>query len=140
MLSNHMTLNHDLDRSSIHTDTFALYKEISTQYNDNEILTYVKHLIPHNVLIQFNSYNHYEDQSFKAILQWFKTEFMKWMPKDLQCKTCNIQMKLQLLPDTSWKLRSTEIYEYVRYGSKCIFPRYTEIKKIACTRIGMCNE
>jgi hypothetical protein len=49
-------------------------------------------------------------------------------------------MKLQLLPDTSWKLRSTEIYEYVRYGSKCIFPRYIEIKKIAGTRIGMCSE
>lgn len=36
----------------------------------------------------------------RLYFKWFKTEFMKWMPKDLQCKTCNKQMKLQLLPDT----------------------------------------
>lgn len=41
MLSNHMTLNHDLDRSSIHTDTFALYKEIST----NEAPTTTRHFM-----------------------------------------------------------------------------------------------
>jgi Zn ribbon nucleic-acid-binding protein len=139
-LSSQMTLNHGLDRSSINTDTFALYKEISKQYNDIEILTYVKQLIPYNMLAQFDSYNHYEDQSFKVLLQWFKTEFMKWMPKNLQCNTCNKQMKLQLLPGTSWKLRSTEVYECIRCGSRYIFPRYAEIKKIAGTRIGRCSE
>jgi peptide-N4-(N-acetyl-beta-glucosaminyl)asparagine amidase len=132
-----------LDReylSSINIGTHTLYKEISKQYNDNDILAYVNHVIPHNVLMQSNSYNNHENQSFKAILHWFKTEFMKWMPKDLQCNICNIQMKLKLLPGDSWKLRSTEIYECMKCGSKCVFPRYGEIKKIADTRIGRCSE
>jgi hypothetical protein len=133
MFSSNMTLNNGLG-------TFALYKEISNQYNDDEILTYVNHMIPHNVLTQYNSYNHLEKLPFKAILQWFKNEFMKWMPKDLQCNICNIHMKLQLLPGNSWKLRSTEIYECMKCGSKSVFPRYGEIKKITDTRIGRCSE
>jgi peptide-N4-(N-acetyl-beta-glucosaminyl)asparagine amidase len=97
-------------------------------------------MIPQNVLTQFNSYNHQENLSFKAILQWFKNEFMKWMPNDLQCNICNIQMKRQLSPGNSWKLSSTEIYECIKCGSKCVFPRYGEIKKIADTQIGRCSE
>jgi peptide-N4-(N-acetyl-beta-glucosaminyl)asparagine amidase len=141
--SSKITLNQDIDRgylSSINIGILTLYKEISKQYNDNEILTYVNQMIPRNVLIQFNDYICYEEQSFKAIFQWFKNEFMKWMPKNLQCNVCNIQMKVQLLPGDSWKLRSTEIYECIKCGSKCVFPRYGEIKKIADTRIGRCSE
>lgn len=141
--SSKITLNQDIDReylSSINIGILTLYKEISKQYNDNEILTYVNQMIPRNVLIQFNDYTRYEEQSFKVIFQWFKNDFMKWMPKDLQCNVCNIQMKVQLLPGDSWKLRSTEIYECIKCGSKCVFPRYGEIKKIANTRIGRCSE
>jgi peptide-N4-(N-acetyl-beta-glucosaminyl)asparagine amidase len=117
-----------------------LYKAISKQYNDNEILTYVYHMIPQDVLSQFKSNNYLEDQHFIAILQWFKNDFMKWMPKNLQCNICNLQMKLQFLSDDSWKVRATEIYECIKCGSKVVFPRYGEIKKIAETRIGRCSE
>ena len=117
-----------------------LYKAISKQYNDNEILTYVNHMIPQNVLSQFKSNNYQEDQQFIVILQWFKNDFMKWMPKNLQCNICNLQMKLQLLSDDSWKVRATEIYECIKCGSNFVFPRYGEIKKIAETRIGRCSE
>jgi Zn ribbon nucleic-acid-binding protein len=116
-----------------------LCKAIARQYNDNEILTCVNHMIPHNVLSQFKS-NNYQDRSFRIILQWFKNDFMKWMPKDLHCNTCKVQMKLQLLPGDSWKVRATEIYECIKCGSKFVFPRYGEIKKIADTRIGRCSE
>jgi Zn ribbon nucleic-acid-binding protein len=117
-----------------------LYKAISKQYNDNEILTYVNHMIPHNVLLQFNRHSYEEDQSFRIILQWFKNDFMKWMPKNLQCNSCNIQMKLQYLPGKSWEVRAVEIYECMKCGSKYVFPRYGEIKKIADTRVGRCSE
>ena len=118
----------------------TLYKEVSKQYNDNEILTYVNHMIPQTVLLHFDSHNYQEDQSFRVILQWFKNEFMKWMPKNLQCNKCNIQTKLQLLPGNSWKIRATEIHECMKCGSKYVFPRFGEIKRIADTRIGRCSE
>ncbi len=125
--------------SSRNKDTLTLYKEISRQYHDNDILTYVNHLIPKNVLTQFNTQNQ-TCQPLKTLLQWFKKDFMKWMPKDLQCNLCKTQMKLQLLPGNGWRVRKIEDYECIKCGSRCIFPRYGEIKKIADTRIGRCSE
>lgn len=142
-----MTVDHSLDQeclSPTNVAIFTLYSEISKQYNDQETLTYVNHLIPDSVLSQLLVNNKYssqeDDQSFRAILQWFKKDFMKWMPKDLQCNICNLKMKPRLYLGTSWKLRNTEVHECMKCGSKCVFPRYGEIKKIADTRIGRCSE
>jgi DNA-directed RNA polymerase subunit RPC12/RpoP len=49
-------------------------------------------------------------------------------------------MKLQYLPGKSWEVRAVEIYECMKCGSKYVFPRYGEIKKIADTRVGRCSE
>lgn len=155
MFGGKMKVNHDLDQerlSSTDVTIFTLYNEISKQYDKDEILAYVNHLIPYKVLSQFNKGDDRrgsphqkeecegDDESLRAIFQWFKKDFMKWMPKELQCNICNIQMKPQLFPGTSWKLRTTEVHECMKCGSKCVFPRYGEIKKIADTRIGRCSE
>lgn len=118
----------------------TLYKEISKQYSDNETLKFVRHLIPDSVLVQFADYKHHVDQPLRTILQWYKDEFMKWMPNNLQCETCNKPMISRLVPGNSWELRSTEIYECIKCGSEYIFPRYGDIKRIADTRIGRCSE
>jgi hypothetical protein len=93
MFSSNMTLNQGIDLgylSSINAGTFALYKEISKQYNDNGILAYVNHMIPQNVLMQFNDCSYHEEQSFKAILQWFKNEFMTLESSGRFWRQCNI--------------------------------------------------
>lgn len=119
-----------------------LYKAISKQYDDNEILTYVNHMIPQNVLSQFKSNNYQEGQSFKILLQWFKNDFMKWMPKELHCKICddNRSMSVQIIEGDSTTLRKNEIHTCDKCGSKQIFPRYAKILKIAETKIGRCSE
>ena len=129
-----------VDKKDLLHTNLTLYKSISRQYVDNEILAYVKCMIPQSVLSQFESNNYREDESIRVILQWFKSEFMKWMPKNLRCNVCDIQMKLQVLVGYSWKIRSTEVYECIRCGSKLVFPRFGEIKMIADSRIGRCSE
>lgn len=120
-------------------NSFALYKGISRQYSENDILAYVIHLLPDRLITEF--YNNDDKYQFlKAVLQWFKNDFMKWMPKDLKCNSCSIPMNLRLFPGDSWKLRQIEVYECRKCGSECIFPRYGEIRKIADSRIGRCSE
>src|SRR5919108_3869914 len=88
---------------SVMMDTFTLYKEISKQYSDQYILNSVRQLIPEKILI-LNS-----NELLKPLFQWFKNDFMNWMPKDLKCKTCNRPMNIQLINGDSWKLRKTEL-------------------------------
>lgn len=76
----------------------------------------------------------------KSVLQWFKTDFMRWMPKLLKCKTCDTEMDIQVINGSSWKLRATEIYLCKTCGLEQTFPRYGEILNIAMTRIGRCSE
>jgi hypothetical protein len=120
-------------------ESFALYKGISRQYSENDVLTYVIHLLPDHLLTEL--YNSKDRHNFmRTVLQWFKDDFMKWVPKDLQCNSCNISMNIRLFQGTSWKLKRIEVYECPRCGSEYIFPRYGEIRKIADSRIGRCSE
>jgi|SRR5689334_11106257 hypothetical protein len=66
---------------------FILYKRISEQYNNKDILNVVKGLIPYSILKLY-----YSDQDLKAVLRWFKADFMMWMPEFLKCKKCDSEM------------------------------------------------
>jgi hypothetical protein len=119
---------------SVLIDTFTLYKEILKQYSDQYILNSVRQLIPEKILKLNNN------ELLKPLFQWFKNDFMNWMPKDLKCKTCNSPMNIQLINGDSWKLRKTEVHMCDICGSKQIFPRYGEIINIEKTRTGRCSE
>jgi transglutaminase/protease-like cytokinesis protein 3 len=120
---------------SFYEQNFSFYKNISEQYNDHSILDCVKQLLPDTVL---NSYM--VDRSLKPLLNWFKNDFMKWMSNKIQCSSCKILMRVQLLKGDSLNSRATEIYTCDKCQSTIIFPRYTKILKIAETRIGRCSE
>jgi hypothetical protein len=125
----------NLDQLSSYAETFTLYKRISEQYSNQAILDSIKQLVPDTVLKLSR-----EDQSLKPILHWFKNDFMKWMPKELQCTRCNRPMRVQVIEGDSTTLRKTEIHTCDICGSKQIFPRYDKIVRIAETRIGRCSE
>jgi Transglutaminase-like superfamily len=114
---------------------FALYKRISEQYNNKDIMNLVKGLVPDSI-----SKLYYSEQDLKPILQWFKADFMMWMPKVLECKKCNGKMDIQIISGSSWKLRAIEIYSCKKCGLEQKFPRYGEIRNIAMTRVGRCSE
>lgn len=124
----------NLNRFSSYSNTFRLYKRISEQYNDQAILDSVKELVPDKVLkLTLNG------ESMKPLLDWFKNDYMKWMPKELQCTKCNRPMRVQLIENLT-TLRNTEIHICDVCGLKQIFPRYDKILRIAETRIGRCSE
>lgn len=140
-----MLLFNKLNRSFTYADTFTFYKRISEQYNDQAILDYVNKLIPREVSKASDN-----GQSLKPLLHWFKTDFMKWMPRELQCATCaeinsnsnnsNRTMIVQTIEGDSKILRRSEIHICNKCGSRIIFPRYIKIVNIADTRIGRCSE
>ena len=135
--------NNKLNRSD-YADTFTLYKRISEQYNDQSVLEYVNRLIPKEVSKESDN-----GQSLKPLLHWFKTDFMKWMPKQLQCAACTEIgsnsnstkiMTAQVIRGDSKILRKSEIHTCNQCGSQVFFPRYINIVNIADTRIGRCSE
>jgi hypothetical protein len=137
-----MFLFNRLNQLSTYADTFAFYKRISEQYNDQSILDYVNKLIPKEVSRVSDN-----GQSLKPLLHWFKTDFMKWMPKELHCATCaeinnnsNQTMFVQVIVGDSKRLRMSEIHTCNKCGSHQIFPRHIQIVNIADTRIGRCSE
>ncbi len=119
-----------------YASSFRLYKSVSEQYNDRSILDSVKRLVPEKVLQLIA-----DDQNLKPLLRWFKNDFMKWMPKELQCIRCNNRpMRIQLVDANSGTLRKTEIHVCNVCGSEQIFQRYDNILRIAETRVGRCSE
>ena len=60
---------------SVLIDTFTLYKQISKQYCDQNIVNSIRQLVPEKML-KLNS-----DELLKPLFQWFKNDFMSWMPK-----------------------------------------------------------
>jgi len=124
-----------LNQFSSYAHTFRLYKRISEQYNDQAILDSVKQLVPDRVL-KLTA----DEHSLEPLLHWFKNDFMKWMPKELQCTRCNKPMRVQLVDDNSATFRKTEIHTCDVCGSTQIFSRYNKILRIAETRIGRCSE
>ena len=116
-------------------DNFTFYKRIAEQYTDDNILDSVKQSLPDKILKTYTDY-----QSLIPLLYWFKNDFMKWMPQELQCSSCNRKMRLQVRKGDSMILRKTEVYSCDKCGSSILFPRYMKLLKIAETRIGRCSE
>ena len=116
-------------------DNFTFYKRIAEQYTDVKILDSVKQSLPDKILDSYMDH-----QSLIPLLYWFKNDFMKWMPKELQCSSCNMKMRLQVRKGDSMILRKTEVYSCDKCGSSILFPRYMKLLKIAETRIGRCSE
>lgn len=137
---NRLFINYGIPNSAVINDTFTLYKKVSEQYGNQDILEYVRQLVPKGILN--NSVIEHEEP-LKSVLQWFKKDFMKWTPKDPKCEKCNssgLPMRFELINGNSWKLRKIEIHTCNTCGSKQVFPRYGDILKIAETRTGRCSE
>jgi hypothetical protein len=66
-------------------DTFLLYKRVTEQYENPEILKKVRSLIPQDVILKTATKE--EDSNIIPLLKWFKNEFMKWTSKDPICET-----------------------------------------------------
>src|SRR2546422_6541465 len=65
-------------------DSFLLYKRVTEQYENLEILKKVRSLIPHDI----NPRTTKVDSNIIPLLKWFKNDFMKWTPKDPVCDMC----------------------------------------------------
>src|SRR5919107_3186289 len=65
-------------------DTFLLYKKVTEQYRNPEILRIVRSLIPQDIVLQTTK----DDWNIVPLLRWFKNDFMKWTPKDPVCEMC----------------------------------------------------
>jgi hypothetical protein len=97
-------VNRTVPTSRAIKDTFVLYKGISKQYDDPDILNYVRNLVPRKLVSDTEVRD--TDQRLRLVLQWFKKDFMRWIPKDPKCKKCNKPMIAQSIKGNSWKLRS----------------------------------
>ena len=64
-------------------DALLLYKRVTEQYKNEDILTVVRSLIPHNVVLQTK-----KDGNIISLLKWFKNDFMKWTQKAPVCEKC----------------------------------------------------
>ena len=101
-------VNRTVPTSRAIKDTFVLYKGISKQYDDPDILNYVRNLVPGKLVSDTEVRD--TDQRLRLVLQWFKKDFMRWIPKGPKCKKCNKPMIAQSIKGNSWKLRSMEMY------------------------------
>ena len=111
-----------------------LYKRVSEQFVDNQVLEDVRNLVPADVLN--------DDDPLIALLKWFKQDFMKWTPTVINCPKCSSAPAMQAVVETgaSWRLRKIETHTCPNCGYIHVFPRYAEIPKIAQTRTGRCSE
>ncbi len=141
-------------------DTFLLYKKVTEQYRNPEILRIVRSLIPQDIVLQTTK----NDWNIVSLLRWFKNDFMKWTPKDPVCKVCAnrndnhsnviegssnnrsvaapppIMQVKKIIIGNSWKMRKLELFICNSCKYEYAFPRYGEILKIAETKTGRCSE
>ena len=149
-------------------DTFLLYKRVTEQYCDPEILKKVRSLIPADIVLKTTSTKKEEQYSnVVSLLKWFKNEFMKWTRTEPVCEKCinnksdihssssssghrsttatvattKPKMRLKgIIEGNSWKMRSVEIFICNTCNYEFAFPRYGEFLKIAETKTGRCSE
>lgn len=146
-------------------DTFLLYKRVTQQYENPEILNKVRSLIPQDIVLK-TATKEEDSNNIIPLLKWFKNEFMKWTPKDPICEVCInrsnsyndvgdsststgnrsvviatpiMQVKKIIIGD-SWKMRKVEVFVCSICKCEHAFPRYAEILKIAETKTGRCSE
>lgn len=132
------------NKSVAKRNLIALYSKISNQYSDRTVLEAVRSLVPTNLTKSAN----YEGKQFmiKALLDWFKNDFMGWTPIDPVCENCSsnagsrVPVRVEITGGSSWKMRAMEIHSCNVCGHRNLFPRYGEILKIAAARTGRCTE
>jgi hypothetical protein len=137
-------------------NTFLLYKKVTQQYRNPEILRIVRSLIPLDIVLQTTK----DDWNIVVpLLRWFKKDFMKWTPKDPVCEICvnrsdghrnviegssndrsvtvvpPIMQVKKIMIGNSWKMRKLELF----ICNSCNY-EYGEILKIAETKTGRCSE
>ena len=143
-------------------DTFLLYKKVTEQYRNPEILRIVRSLIPQDIVLQTTK----DNWNIVPLLRWFKNDFMKWTPKDPACEMCvnrsyshshssvieygsdnsliaapsPIMQVKKIIIGSSWKMRKLELFICNSCKYEYAFPRYGEILKIAETKTGRCSE
>ena len=146
-------------------DTFLLYKKVTEQYRNPEILRIVRSLIPQDIVLQTTTTTKDDGWNIVPLLRWFKNDFMKWTPKDPVCEMCinrrgdghrnviegcsndrpvataapTMQVK-KIIIGNSWKMRKLELFICNTCNYEYAFPRYGEILKIAETKSGRCSE
>jgi peptide-N4-(N-acetyl-beta-glucosaminyl)asparagine amidase len=155
----------DLPSSNQLKDTFLLYKRVTEQYENPEILKKVRSLIPQDIALQATTTTKEDGNIIVPLLKWFKNDFMKWTPKDPICEMCinrsdgapyigdssgggnrsvaaakPIMQVKKILVGDSWKMRRVEIFGCNTCNHEYTFPRYGEILKIAETKTGRCSE
>ena len=91
---------------------FKFYKNISEQYTDHTILESVNQLLPEKFLK--SSLDH---QSLPPLLHWFKNDLMKWMPKELQCSSCHMRMRVQVKEGDSVGINLYNLHRIQKYGN-----------------------
>ena len=106
-------------------DAFTLYKKVTSQYKDGRVLNYVKKCVPEKITLELQVSNNATDeiQTLKPLLQWFKNDFMKWMPKSIICERCKKPMYFESIQGNSWKIRAIENYSCANCNSQTTFPR-----------------
>jgi peptide-N4-(N-acetyl-beta-glucosaminyl)asparagine amidase len=140
-------------------DTFLLYKKVTEQYRNPEILRIVRSLIPQDIVLQTTK----DDWNIVPLLRWFKNDFMKWTPNDPVCEMCinrsyghsnviegssndrsaavpPIMKVKKIIIGNSWKMRKLELFICNNCNYEYAFPRYAEILKISETKTGRCSE
>jgi peptide-N4-(N-acetyl-beta-glucosaminyl)asparagine amidase len=149
-------------------DTFLLYKRVTEQYSDPEILKKVRLLIPKDIVLETTSTKKEKEQysNVVSLLKWFKNEFMEWTPTEPVCEMCNNNRRIserhcinssqksktalsietpkmrlkEIIKGNSWKMRSVEIFVCNTCNYEFAFPRYGEIPNIAEIKTGRCSE
>ncbi|MEO9321767.1 MAG: transglutaminase domain-containing protein [Nitrososphaera sp.] len=124
--------------------TFPHNKKVSEQYADPQTLDYVRALIPHEVL-QLQG-----PHLVRGLLDWFKADFMRWLPSQMRCEFCTTKapdgaeagtvMQVTIEPGSTWQLRKVERYKCPSCGAERVYPRYSDVRKIAEYRLGRCGE
>lgn len=124
-------------------DILILYKEVSKQYLDTDLLKSIRMLVPVNIKNEFDRRIGEKIDlmmPMKLLLNWFKHDFMKWMDKSPVCPLCNLSLNLRHVKGNSWIVRSVEYHTCSQCSFTIVFPRYGEIENIAFNRIGRCSE
>ena len=130
-------------------DTFLLYKRVTEQYRNPEILKIMRSLVPEDIVSQTKG-----GSNVVPLLNWFKNHFMRWTPKDPVCERCiavdeahsyncgisnnsssstgrsavaAAPMQAQTIIGNSWKMRKVEIFHCNNCNYEYTFPRYGEI-------------
>ena len=119
----------DRNLSELIENTALFCKKITEQYQDADILDKVKLYIPERIL------ELKEEAQIKSLLEWFKKEYMSWIPNAPMCERCidegrgNLPMQIQTTSGSSWKLSVVEIHNCNKCGFEKTFPSSLDIMK-----------